>query len=150
MDGVLKVRVVCTKLPGIRFVEASAGVVREPVHLGVQRGTEVIDLVPADRRQVTFNVEFEVGRQPDGRLNFLGPYAQGDRHDRFFYLSWAEARGDTFAMFRRLKIRLGHLTERRVLAAVRNGRPITVRLSLTDTKGGPLCATPPAANITWE
>ena len=30
------------------------------------------------------------------------------------------------------------------------GQPLVVRLRLTDDRGGPLCATPPAANIDWE
>jgi hypothetical protein len=53
-------------------------------------------------------------------------------------------------MFRRLKIRLGHLSATRVARACRSGEPITVRLRLTDAKGGPLCATPRPPNIEWE
>jgi hypothetical protein len=144
----LRVRVVGTELPGIRF--NANGVVHEPVHLGIQRGRDVIDDVPADRPRAIFEAEFEIGRQRDGSLNFLGPFAQGDRHDRFFYLSWGVKSSGRFQMFRRLKIRLGRLSSAKVNAAVKSGDPVTVRLRLTDSKGGPLCATPPATHIAWD
>src|SRR4051812_7626276 len=145
----LCVRVVATDLPGIRHC-GDDGSIREPVHVGIQRAKDVIDDVPADRARVTFDAEFEVGTQPNGRVNFTGPYAQGDRHDRFFYLSWGVKFGAHFHVFRRLKIRLGHLSRAKVNAAIKAGKPLTVRLKLTDKKGGPLCATPPATNISWD
>jgi len=57
------------------------------VHLGIQRGQEVIDVIPADRKQAAFDASFRVGRQRDGSPNFLGPYAQGPVGDRFVYES---------------------------------------------------------------
>jgi hypothetical protein len=143
----LRVHVIGTELPGRRF--AVEGTAHEPVYVGIQRGREVIDAVPADRTRVTFDAEFDVSEQPDGRPNFLGPYAQGDRHDRFFYLSWGVKHGDRLQMFRRLKIRLGHLRWAEINAAAQSGRPLVVHLKLTDKKGGPLCATPPVTHIRW-
>lgn len=145
----LRVRVIGTQLPGIRHC-ADDGASREPVHVGIQRGKDVIDDVPAEGPRVTFDAEFEIGTQPDGSVNFLGPYAQGDRHDRFFYLSWGIRSGAHFDMFRRLKIRLGHLSRTKVNAAIKSGKPLTVRVKLTDKKGGPLCATPPPTHISWD
>jgi Family of unknown function (DUF5990) len=151
--SILRVRVVCTDLPGTRFRDPHDGArpERVPVHLGVQRGREVVDQVPADRRQVTFAVEFRVERRPDGAPNFLGPFAQGPPEDRFFYLSWGvpEPSG-TFAMFRRLKVHLGHLRWPEIRRAIRAGKPLTVTLRLTDDAGAPLCATPPAGHIRWD
>jgi hypothetical protein len=151
--SILRVRVVCTDLPGTRFRDPHDGALPErvPVHLGVQRGREVVDQVPADRRQVTFDVEFRVQRRPDGAPNFLGPFAQGTPEDRFFYLSWGvpEPAG-TFTMFRRLKVRLGHLRWPDIRRAIRTGKRLTVTLRLTDGAGGPLCATPPAGHIRWD
>ena len=80
--SLLHLSILCTELPGIRLS------CYEPVHLGIQRGKEVIDSVPADRKQATFDASFRVGRQRDGSPNFLGPYAQGPVGDRFVYLSW--------------------------------------------------------------
>jgi hypothetical protein len=54
MASRLRVRVIGTKLPGIGHSDAG-GAVREPVHLGIQRGKDVIDDVPADRARVTFD-----------------------------------------------------------------------------------------------
>ena len=87
MASRLRVRVIGTDLPGTRHGEGGSAN-REPVYVGIQRGKDVIDAVPADQTRVAFDAEFEIGAQSDGRVNFLGPYAQGDRHDRFFYLSW--------------------------------------------------------------
>jgi hypothetical protein len=151
--GTLRVRVVCTDLPGTLFRDAQdpARPVKDPVFLGIQRGKEVIEQVPGDTKTVTFTPEFRVERQKDGTPNFLGPFAQGTADDRFFYLSWGvRGAGGTFGMFRRLKIRLGHLSATRVARACRSGEPITVRLRLTDAKGGPLCATPRPPHIEWE
>lgn len=145
---VLRVRVVGTDLPGISF--PGAGPIDGPVHVGIQRGKDVIDDVPATGTRVTFDAEFEIGKQPDGSVNFLGPYSQGDRHDRFFYLAWGIKIGPHFHMFRRLKIRLGHLSQAKVNAAIKSGKPLTVHLKLTDKKGGPLCATPPPTHLRWE
>jgi hypothetical protein len=121
------------------------------VYLGVQRGREVVDQVRADRRRVIFAIEFTMGHRPDGAPNFLGPFAHGTPEDRFFYLSWG-TRGptDRFAMFRRLKIRLGHLCWRDIRRAVRAGRPMTVTLRLRDDAGGPLCARPPESHVRWD
>lgn len=148
----LRLSIHCTELPGIRFPDLCGAMPTcyEPVHLGIQRGTEVIDDVPADRRQATFGADFKVGRQRDGSPNFLGPYAHGPVGDRFVYLSWGVKSGGRFAMFRRLKLRLGHLTWRQIERSRASGEPIRVTLKLTDAHGGPLCATPPATHVKWE
>lgn len=151
--AILHVRVVCTDLPGTRFRDPHDGVlpVKVPVHLGVQRGREVVDRVPADRRPVTFAVEFRVERRPDGAPNFLGPFAQGTPEDRFVYLSWGTPEpAGSFAMLRRLKVRLGHLRWPEIRRPIRAGKPLTVTLRLTDDAGEPLCATPPAGHIRWD
>jgi hypothetical protein len=55
-----------------------------------------------------------------------------------------------FRMFRRLKIRLGHLPWSTVARAANHNQTLRVFLDMTDDCGEPLCATPPAANISWE
>jgi hypothetical protein len=104
----LTIEVVCRNLPGICFEDAPG---RGPVHLGIQKGNEVIEAVPADRKQVTIRPTFRIARQPDGSPNFLGDFAKGTPQERFFYLSWGvmDKRG-RFEMFRRTKIHLNHLT----------------------------------------
>src|SRR5687768_3430882 len=100
MDGhELIIEVVCRNLPGIAFVDPCdhEPKIKSPVHLGIQKGKEVIDAVPADsdREQVVFTATFKISRQPDGSPNFLGPFAKGTAQERFFYLSWGILRKDS-------------------------------------------------------
>ena len=150
-DRQLKLKVMCSQLPGLRFEypHKHEPRVKEPVYLGIQRGTEVIHQVPADRHRVVFYPEFRVQKKPDGSPNFLGPYAQGRPRDRFFYLSWGVKRSDRFEMFRRLKIHLTHLEWPQIDRALDADEPIVVKLRLTDDRGGPLCGTPDDSRITW-
>lgn len=152
-EPVLHVKVICTELPGIAFRDAQDqhSPLREPVYLGLQRGREVIDRVPADRDQATFDLTFRVGSKADGSPNFLGPFAQGPPTDRFFYLTWdVRTPAGTFHMFRRLKVRLGHLGWPEIRRSIETDTPLVVRLRMTDRKGAPLCATPPPSHIAWD
>jgi hypothetical protein len=99
---VLRVRVVGTELPGTchRDPQDPPRPVKDPVFVGIQRGREVVEAVPASAKTVTFTPEFRVAKSPGGAPNFL---------------KWTG-----------------------VQRAVRTGRPITVRLRLTDAKGGPV------------
>ena len=149
----LQLKVMCSQLPGLRFVDPYKHEprVKEPVYLGIQRGTDVIEQVPADRRRVVFHPEFRIGKRPDGSPNFLGPFGQGRPADRFFYLSWGVKREpEQFAMFRRLKIRVTHLAWPQIDRALDLDEPIVVRLKLTDDDGGPACGTPDDSRIKWE
>lgn len=146
----LRVRVICRDLPGIRFCN-SDGTVYEPVYLGIQHRRDAIEQVPGDVDEAVFLPEFTVEKGVGGAPNFLGPFAQGTPADRFFYLSWGvRTPSNGFEMFRRLKVRLGHLTWTQIQTASRAGTPITVRLRLTDRCGGPLCATPKGSDIEWQ
>jgi hypothetical protein len=42
-------------------------------------------------------------------------------------------------MFQRAKVHLSHLPWSRVEEAVRSGKTLCVELSMTDSRGGPLC-----------
>ena len=142
----------CTELPGRSFCDpCTLGAAKElSVFVGVQRGRDVIEEVRADARQATFVLDFRVGRKKDGSPNFLGPFAQGPVDDRFFYISWGlgAAPGKT-RMFRRLKVRLGHLTWPQLRRAAK-GEPLQVALRLTDAKGTPLCGSAKGAHIAWS
>jgi Family of unknown function (DUF5990) len=134
----ITIEVVCRNLPGISFHDAPG---REPVHLGIQQGNEVIEAAPANRKQVVFRPAFRVVRQADGSPNFLGPFAKGTPQERFFYLSWGVVKQPgQFEMFRRAKIHLNHLTWEQVQSLISSGKPLKVVIDMTDRKGGPLCA----------
>ena len=147
------IRLVCRDLPGLRFCDTSPGqpAVREPVYLGIQRGKTVQEAVPANRRQVTFEAALTVERRADGSPNFLGPYAHGKPGERFLYLSWCVKQTDgRLEMFRRAKVMLSQLAWAEVQHAARSGVPISADLSLTDERGGPLCATVRESHIRWR
>jgi len=149
----LTIQLVCTDLPGTCFIDPHAQQpgVQGPVYLGIQKGKEVIETIPGDARKAVFQPTFRVKRLEDGTADFLGPFAQGKRGERFVYLSWGVCtREGEFRMFRRAKIQLSHLTWKTVQAHITAARPIVARLTLTDCKGCPLCATVKEPHIRWE
>jgi hypothetical protein len=148
----VKLRVVCSNLPGSRFSDSRhpEAEPRGPVYLGIQKDKEVIDQVRGDADSARFDPELRVRRRTDGRPNFLGPFVHGPTEDRFLYLSWGIKQADgRFEMFRRLKVRLGHLDWSVLEEVARSEKSIEVRLDMTDDRGEPLCATPPSWHIEW-
>jgi hypothetical protein len=137
----VRFRIVGTDLPGLSCTRAQGlDVDRENVHVGLQRGGSVVDLVPGDASSALFELEVDVKA-----ASFASPFVHGQRGERFFYLSWGEVAGDgEFTMFRRAKLQLDGLD-----AAALDGTTVEGRLRLSDAAGGPICASirPPA--ITW-
>ena len=132
----ITILVYCHNLPGIQFEERIA------VRLGIQKGQEVVDDVPAEGDGVTFTATLRVdGEHETGEPNFLGPYAQGKPKDRFLYLCWGERMAERWDPFRRAKVPLTHLDWRRLDQAWNAGEPITLTVALTDKRGGPACGT---------
>ncbi|MEO6568713.1 MAG: DUF5990 family protein [Opitutaceae bacterium] len=128
----IAVEVRCTRLPPVWE--------GEPIYLAIQNGREVVNITPAKLGRAIFKPEFRLA-EANGAPNFLGPYAQGPRDERFFYLSWGK--GGTaadFQMFRRLKVHLSHLQWKQIVSAAERGVPLRVTIDATDRCGGPLCA----------
>lgn len=151
--GDLTIEVVCRHLPGLSFKDSSSPDAEtiEPVYLGIQKGAEVIEAVPADQKQVIFRPTFKIAKQTDGSPNFLGPFAKGTPQERFFYLSWGVMTKDNrFEMFRRAKIHLNHLTWEQVREALASDQPLKVVIDMTDKRGGPLCASIRADRADWR
>lgn len=130
----ITLRIYCHDLPGGHFHEKTA------VRLGIQKGREVIDDVPADAETVTFTATFQVGDLKTGQPNFLGPYAHGKPESRFLYLSWGERKNE-WEMFGRAKVPLAHLDWDRLDKFWRTGEPILLSVSMTDARGRPVCGT---------
>ncbi len=102
----LAVRIVGQRLPGLRC----GG--RTGVHVGVQRGREVVALVPGDVTAAVFELTVGVVTGRDGRPDFRGPFVHGRPGERFLYLSWGEVgTAGRFEMFRRAKLHLSALSE---------------------------------------
>jgi hypothetical protein len=141
----LAVRIFGQHLPGLGFDGRSA------VHVGVQRGSEVVDIVPGDAPIAVFDFAVRVVEVEAGELDFRGPYVHGRRGERFMYLSWGELGGDgAFAMFRRAKLHLSAIEQPLVRRALKSGARIEAELSLTDGRGGPVCASVRPPRITWS
>ncbi len=129
----IAIRVRCHDLPGVRFGERSA------VRLGIQKGREVVDDVPAEGDGVTFAATLRVGGRENGGPNFLGPYAHGKPEDRFLYLCWGERTAGGWELFGRAKVPLAHLGWDRLNRSWDAEGPITLSVSMTARRGGPAC-----------
>lgn len=138
-------RIVGRDLPGLRFGD------RDPVYLGVQREKEVVGLVPGDAAEAVFRISVDVVVLDEGALDFRGPFAHGKRGERFIYLSWGQLQpGGRFEMFRRAKLHLSVLDEKALAQALGTGCTIEATLGLTDSCGGPLCASIRPPKIEWR
>jgi Family of unknown function (DUF5990) len=149
----ITIKVLCTNLPGKDFESAIEGEGRHNVHVGIQCREDVIDIVRGDAKSAEFAPVFKIaplGGGAGGLTNFTGPFAKGTKDQRFFYLAWGELKSIHFQMFRRAKIHLSHLTWTQVEKAVKENKPITVHLSLTDQKGWPLCASVKPPYVKWD
>ena len=116
---------------------------RKNVHVGIQRGTDVVDLVPCDASSATFDIS--VVRRDDG--DFRSPYVHGKPGDRFLYLSWVDVDDAGAAtMFSRIKIMLAAIPVGLLRSETSS---LEAYLALTDDKGKLVTAAvrPPA--ITW-
>ena len=134
-DPELIVLLHCRNLPGVRCGEHNA------VRLGIQKGQEVVEDVPGDSHEVTFRVPLRVGTNvKTAQPSFTGPFAHGTPGDRFLYLSWGERQGKRWDMFRRAKVRLGHIAPEEVRKSLDTGKPVEITLNMTDAKGAPACA----------
>lgn len=142
------VRIIGRRLPGRTW----SG--RSEIHVGVQRGSEVVGFVPGDTGEAHFDLELEVEEVELGgerAVDFRGPYVHGRRGERFIYLSWGEVDGSgQFTMFRRLKLHLGPLTEQFTPDALLSARRIRAFLELTDTKGRPVAASVRPPWVLWR
>src|SRR5688572_12302129 len=95
----LRIRIIGERLPGRSF--GSCG----NVHVGMQRGQEIVELVPGDAPTARFEVDI-VRRDDDG--DYRGPWVHGKPGERFLYLVWADvdAGSGTPEMFSRIKVML--------------------------------------------
>ena len=138
--AMLNIKIVGERLPGRTFCDHGN------VHIGVQRGDEVVQVQPADAPSVKFGFGIVLREQEDGSVDFRSPFVHGKPGDRFFYLSWGDVdRDGVFTMFRRAKLMLAAVPQG--LVTPRTGT-LEGYLVLTDEKGGPICAAvrPPAIN----
>jgi hypothetical protein len=144
----MRIRIEADDLPGRRPGSGADTLRIGNVHVGVQRGTEVVDRVPADAESAAWDVEV-TSRDVDGLLDVGGPYVHGRPGARFLYLSWGSVDGTSFSMFRRAKLMFGDIPTEVLRVAHERDAVLVGRLGLTDDDGTPRSARvrPPA--ITW-
>lgn len=119
------------------------------VHVGVQKGTKVIDRVPA--WATTAEWQFEItSREIDELLDVGGPWVHGRPGARFLYLSWGNLTDTSFEMFRRAKLLFGDIPTALLREAHDGDGTLTAELPLTDPHGDPLCARVRPPTIVWS
>jgi Family of unknown function (DUF5990) len=134
-------------LPGRNCAPVDAGERYENVHVGVQRGAEVVELVPGDAEDAKWTFEITVRAGPDGTMDFGGPFVHGRRGDRFLYLSWGVV-DHRFGMFRRAKLHFADCPAEVLAAALTSGE-LRCRVRLSDECGNPRCARVRPPDARW-
>jgi hypothetical protein len=143
-ENEVTIEILCTNLPDAAW--AGGGT----LHLGIQNGDKVLDPTPVDRKSLVFRPVLRVRRHTDGSANFLGPFAQGPRSERFIYLNWVVLKdGAVIAAPGRIKLHLSHIPWSSIESVVGAGKPIKVTLALSNSSGKPLFASFRADTAQW-
>jgi hypothetical protein len=146
--GSLVVTVEGYDMPGRRCAPSDSDRSYDNVHAGIQRGREVIELVPGDAPDARWSFPINVKSSDDGSVDFGGPYVHGRRGDRFLYISWGAVDPD-FEMFRRAKLHFADCDPGVLREALGDGE-LVCRVRMTDGHGNPRCAHVRAPDATWS
>ncbi|MFE5089403.1 DUF5990 family protein [Streptomyces sp. NPDC056638] len=148
----MQIHIEGSHLPGLTCGPDSDFPGAHNIHVGVQRKDrpgELLDLHPGDAPSASWTLDCTVAPAEDG-FEIKGPYVQNRLGGRFVYLSWGTVdENGVFTMFRRAKLMLGDIDPAVLEAAVRSGH-LTARLTLSDTKGQPLCARVRPPTVEWS
>lgn len=123
---------------------------RLDIYVGVQEKKAVVmdTSITTDTKDFTLPVFVKPAK--NGPPNFLGDFVHGKVGDRFLYLVWYNKIGDEKMRFRRVKIKLAPIAWEHIERSIQEKTPIRAKINLTDSKGGPVCATLKSTNIKWE
>ena len=120
----------------------------------LQRGRdERIAVVRSTGEDLAFDLDVRVGDPlPDGRPNLLGPFTQGPREARFFYVgSWLAPGGEAPGWNRRAKVPLFGISWERIEETLATpGAVLEGRIQGTSRDGGPVCASIPLLDGGWR
>lgn len=136
----------CTDLPGLEYEDIN------DLRLGIQQNKEVVMDTPADSILAFFRIFLTVKQDPVSCLpRFSGAFVQGKPGEQFIYLVWgSRAHSGEWTTVRRAKFALSDLNWDELAELQQTGRPLHVRIVMTDRKGEPLAATIPPENIFWS
>lgn len=138
----ITIEIVCGQLPPVGA---------DALHLGIQRDNEIIETAPVGSRHIVFTPSLRARRNQDGSVNFLGPFAQGPKGERFIYLNWVTVpAGVPASQIGRIKLHLSHLKWSTVEKYAQANKPIRVKLALTNAKGRPVMASVRAEAAEWQ
>lgn len=90
-----------------------------------------------------------------GAPNFLGPFVQGNAHERFFYLSWRPREwrpggSEPYGVWlRRMKVHLRSITWEQIDEALKRNGVLEAVVEGTGRDGGPSCASVPLVGGGW-
>ena len=94
--------------------------------------------------EIAFDFTISVEQQSDGTTNFTGPFAHGTRLSRFVYLTYKGCDGESWQIWRRIKVSLGTISWGQVEAALRDNMVLQARVS------GLIAGTVPLLDGGWE
>jgi hypothetical protein len=138
------IEITCTDPPPVQWPGGGL------LHLGIQKHREVLNAAPVSRKRLVFRPLLRVRRHTDGSANFLGPFAQGPRSERFIYLNWMVVHDRAVvAIPGRIKLHLSQISWSSVESAARAGTPIKVTFRLRNAAGKPVFASV-RAGAHWE
>ena len=135
--GQLRIKIVGERLPGLVVGE------HQNVHIGVQRGDDVVDLVAGDAPVARFDISI-VSREGD----FRSPYVHGKKGDRFLYLVWVDVDGSSgeAVRFGRVKVMLSAIPA----GLLRDDTTeLEAYLPLTEANGKLVFASVRPPKVTW-
>ena len=98
---------------------------------------------PLSEDELVFDFELVVQRHSDGTCNLTGAFAHGTRVKRFAYLTYKGRDGESWKIFRRLKVPFWTITWADVEAALAIGCRLQARVS------GLVSGTVPLLNDGW-
>ena len=110
----------------------------------------MLGVVRGDSPGATWTLDATVTPTADGGVDLKGPYVQGPPGGRFIYLNWGTVDPPgTFSVFRRAKLRLDRVPVEVLRSAEEQGT-LVARVILTDSRGGPICASVAPPFIEWS
>ncbi|MBA2302328.1 MAG: DNA-3-methyladenine glycosylase I [Acidobacteria bacterium] len=120
------------------------------VRMQLQSGrSDLVSTARESRRALHFDFSVRVGKRPDGRPNFLGPFTQGPPGERFVYVNSGTLAGQPESCWtRRAKVPLTSVTWALIDAARRADAPLETDMPGIGGDGGPTCAT--VKGVAWR
>ena len=119
----IRMRIICVDpmrhCPGIDAIQFGLQDKKQDLHWGRE--------VAADA--VSFEFTLDVRRHNDGWPNFTGAFAHGTREKRFVYLTYKVPDGESWQIYRRLKVPLHEISWEQVEAALAEGQALQARVS---------------------